>query len=231
MVPIELVYVTDPADPASWGLEPALCGLPDDVPVRLVMAGVAREADPPALLRGWLEAAATTGMPVDARLWLDDPPRSSHPVCLAVKAAAEQGRDAAYLRRARIATAVGRRRLDAPEALVALAAEVPGLDVARFRIDLGSSAVVEAFGADLERAGGGAVPRFEDAEGGVVDPAALPRRAPEPDVVAALRRFGPLAVPEVAAVCDLPGPRAPAELWAHAVAWRAREERGLWSAT
>jgi hypothetical protein len=49
----------------------------------------------------------------------------------------------------------------------------------------------------------------------------------------ALRRFGTMATPEVAAVCDLPGPRAPAELWRLALEWRVRAERlgtgYLWS--
>jgi hypothetical protein len=43
----------------------------------------------------------------------------------------------------------------------------------------------------------------------------------------ALRRFGRLATPEVAAVCDLPGPRASAELWRLASEWRVRPERAL----
>jgi hypothetical protein len=49
----------------------------------------------------------------------------------------------------------------------------------------------------------------------------------------ALRRFGTMATAEVAAACDLPGPRAPAELWRLALEWRARPERlgtgYLWS--
>ena len=49
----------------------------------------------------------------------------------------------------------------------------------------------------------------------------------------ALRRFGSMATAEVAAVCDLPGPRAPAELWRLALEWRVRAERlgtgYLWS--
>jgi hypothetical protein len=49
----------------------------------------------------------------------------------------------------------------------------------------------------------------------------------------ALRRFGSMATAEVALVCDLPGPRAPAELWRLALQWRVRAERRgtgeLWS--
>jgi hypothetical protein len=42
-----------------------------------------------------------------------------------------------------------------------------------------------------------------------------------------------MATPEIALVCDLPGPRAPAELWQLALEWRVRAERlgtgHLWS--
>jgi len=56
---------------------------------------------------------------------------------------------------------------------------------------------------------------------------AVPADGPAPGVEDALRRFGSLAVPEVAAACDLPGPRASAELWRLALDWRARPQRVL----
>ena len=43
----------------------------------------------------------------------------------------------------------------------------------------------------------------------------------------ALRTHGRLATPEVAAICDLPGPRAAAELWRLAAEWRVRPTRFL----
>jgi putative protein-disulfide isomerase len=46
-----------------------------------------------------------------------------------------------------------------------------------------------------------------------------------PQVEDALRRFGTMATAEVASVCELPGPRAPAELWRLAVEWRVKPER------
>ena len=46
--------------------------------------------------------------------------------------------------------------------------------------------------------------------------------APPPDPLEALRRFGRMATTEVKAVCDLPGPRAPAALWTLASEWRVR---------
>ena len=194
------------------------------------MAGRARETDPIAELRAWLEAGAESNQPVDARLWLDDPPRSTYPACLAVKAAAEQGLDAPYLRLAREGFAVRRRRLDRPEALIELAREVPGLDVERFRIDLQSNAIVETFGADLDVARSGPVPRIE-VDGEVVAPHEARRlleRASAMGVEDALRTHPNMTTPEVAEVCDLPGPRAPAELWRLALEWRATSVDGLW---
>jgi putative protein-disulfide isomerase len=99
----------------------------------------------------WLERAARTRMPIDPRMWLEGPIRSSYPACMAVKAAAEQGPEAEerYLRAVREGLLCLRRKLDTTEALVDTAREA-GLDVQRFRIDLASNAIVEAFGTDLE---------------------------------------------------------------------------------
>jgi putative protein-disulfide isomerase len=264
-------YYTDPASPESWGLEPALrrlaVELGDQLSIEPVMSGLAREFGPPlAQVSAWLEVADATGMPVDPRLWLASPPASSYPASLAVKAAAEQGPEieAAYLRRLREGFACARRKLDTRDALVAEARAVPGCDVERFAVDLGSHAVVEAFGADLERAGAvedaardpgtdrARIPslefRGEDGRGHAVhgrasyeelrDAAQAAGAAlhvgAHPGVEDALARFGTLATAEVAAVCDLPGPRAAAELWRLAGEWRVRTDRyltgELWSA-
>jgi predicted DsbA family dithiol-disulfide isomerase len=249
---------TDPACPWSWAAEPALRRLQTefaaDLRITYVMGGLAREfARPEETMRHWLDVAAESAMPVDPRLWLDAPPSSSYPACLAVKAAAEQGLDGAYLRRAREGLAYERRTLDAPEALVDLARGVAGLDVERFRRDLASSAIVEAFGADLERARSAAPElrgdrprvafpsaRFAGPAGeawayDAWDPVAwhdaaraaggTPSAAAPPGPAEALRRFGSMAATEVAAVCGLPGPTAPAELWQLAARWQARVER------
>jgi hypothetical protein len=70
---------------------------------------------------------------------------------MAVKAAAEQGSELGYryLRRLREGLMTERRKLDHPEALIA-EARPAGLDVERFRIDLTSNAITEAFAADLD---------------------------------------------------------------------------------
>lgn len=248
-MPVRLRCFTDPACPASWGSEPALRRLivefGDEVEITYVMGGLARELEPPheRRVRDWLDLADRSGMPVDPRLWFEGPIGSTYPACMAVKAAAEQGSEAEarYLRALREGLMCFRRKLDGTEALVE-EARGAGLDVQRFRVDLGSHAIVEAFGADLEATRGGAfeLPSFE--LGGVVvsgaagydalRAAALDAGAPPPgaeplDLPAALERFGRLATAEVEAVCGLPGPRAAAELWRLAAEWQVRPVRVL----
>jgi putative protein-disulfide isomerase len=278
---VNVRYLTDPACSWSWAYEPAIRRLMvrfgDELRWTYVMGGLARDYGAPGghhaphadaqgwtlhawLLTHWLEVSAGADMPCDPLLWRDGPLRSTYPACLAVRAAADQAADAgyAYLRAVREGLLCFRRKLDTTEALVEEARRA-GLDVERFRIDLGSHAIVEAFGADLEEvravpeeahelgevkgeAGPERVPfptlvfvgedgvrrgvygyrPGEELEAAALAAGARPTDAARPDVLAALRRFGSMATAEIAAVCDLPGPRAASELWRLASEWRVR---------
>ncbi len=259
---VHTYYYTDPACPWSWALEPALRKLTHELAgslsIAYVMCGMAREfGDPIPLVAEMLDAGDRSGMPVDPRLWLAAPPRSSYPACLAVKAVAEQADPGPYLRRLREGLMCRRRKLDSTDALIEEARAVPGLDLDKLRLAFGSHAIVEAFGADLDRAA--AVPAEHHAPGtgrvklpsleflgpdgvahGVYGPSdyaslaaaaiaagATPASAAgaPPSAEDALRTFGSMGTAEVAAVCDLPGPRAPAELWRLATEWRVRADR------
>ncbi len=252
MSAVEAFYYTDPMCAWSWAAEPARLraerAFAGELRLTYVMGGLAREFGPPLQnLRAWLDAAAATGMPVDPRVWLDAPPRGSFSACIAVVVAGEQGLAGAYLRRAREAVAFERRPLDEASALLHVAREVPGLDVARFQIGLGSHGALETFGAELARArsgGDGGLPRLElVAPGGtpaqlcgpaLLDPrawtealaaaGAQPSPAEPPSIEQALRDHRRLATPEVSALCELPGPAAAAQLWRLAAEWRVRAE-------
>lgn len=244
----------------------------DDLEWTFVMGGLAREYDADAgwgpgggkggMAQHWLEATAESGMPTDPLAWAEAPLASTYPACMAVKAAQEQGRAAAlrYLRALREGIVCHRRKLDTTEALVEQA-RAAGLDAERFRVDLGSHAIVEAFGADLEEArdvpdevrdadkvrcsasvGEERVPfptlRFEGDDGQprwtcgmrpydfvrgqALAAGAQPSADPRPTVLEAVQRFGTVAPVEVAAVCDLPLPRAEAELAELALDWRIK---------
>lgn len=157
---VEVRCITDPACVWSWAFEPVVRALMtefgDDLEWTFVMGGLAREYGTDAhasMVHHWLDATAESGMPTDPLAWYESPLSSTYPACMAVKAAQEQGRRAAsrYLRRLREGIVCHRRKLDTREALVE-EARAAGLDVERFRVDLASHAIVEAFAADLDEA-------------------------------------------------------------------------------
>jgi predicted DsbA family dithiol-disulfide isomerase len=246
-MPVLVRYVTDPACSASWTAEPVVRRLQvefgEDLRFTYVMGGLARDypkGHHDGEVADWLARASESRMPIDPGLWTEGPIASTYPACMAVKAAAEQAADGggAYLRALREGLMCFRRKLDTTEALVEEARRV-GLDVQRFRIDLASHAIVEAFGADLEEARAVTLPSmaFDGHWVSGVRPYDEYRAAAEAAgaratggplrVEEALRRFGRLALPEVEAVCDLPEPRAAAELWRLASEWKAKPVRVL----
>jgi predicted DsbA family dithiol-disulfide isomerase len=158
MMTVEVRFYTDPACPWSWAAEPALRRLmwefEDELNFVWVMGGLTRSyenADLLAVVGQWLVDAAEGGMPSDPRIWTENPLDSTYPACQAVKAATEQGPDAAYryLRTLREGIMFERRKLDHAEALLDAAGRA-GIDRQRFEVDLRSHAITEAFGTDLE---------------------------------------------------------------------------------
>lgn len=252
-MPVEARLYTDPACPRCWGEEPKIQRLrwefAEQLALHPVLGGLARTIDPddrPGLVVEWLEAAERSGMPVTALAWVRNPISSTYPACQAVKAAAEQGPDAAlrYLRGLREGLMVGARRLDHVDALVAEAGAAE-LDVERFEIDLRSHAVVEAFGADLEEtraderlqlpsvrfvAADGSrrevlgPSSYEDYRAAAIDAGASPQREERPTPRDAIDHFGRLATRELEELTGMPRPVLEAELWAAAKDWRLRPE-------
>lgn len=251
---IQATVLTDPYCAWSWAAEPQLRRLQvefgDTLAYTFVIVGLHRQIEAPdagALALACLDAAAESAMPVDARVFLRDPPASTHPAGLAITAVAEQADPGPYIRRLREAILLEGRRMDTASALLDAARETGGLDLDRLRIDFGSAAILERFGAGVERGRGLRTPAFVFGDGPPVEgygpyerlrEAALqagaePAGAPFPGIEDALRRYGAMATPELAAVCDLPGPRAPAELWRLALEWRVTPRRAgggeLWA--
>lgn len=260
-MPARVAYFTDPASPACWGIEPSIRRLVAefgaDLSWTFVMSGLHREIAPDshgALALDWLAAADESRMPVDPLIWRVAPLKSNYPAAMAVKAAADQAPDggAAYLRLVREGIMCFRRKLDTVDSLVEVAREA-GLDAERFRLDLSSNAIVEAYGNDLERArdvsgavrvevvGGrerlplptlvfgdtaisGAAP-YEEYRAAAASAGAASGSSEPLSVGVALRRFGRLATREVEELCGLRGPRAEAELWRLATEFEVRPLR------
>jgi predicted DsbA family dithiol-disulfide isomerase len=170
-VSVEVRYYSDPACTWSWAAEAALRRLIWEFEGELdfvwAMGGLARHFgrdyrdDDGAIGQGpdcfadlmshWLNVAGRTGMPCDPRLWTENPISSTHPACVAVEAASEQGWEAGYryLRRVREGLMCERRRLDNRSALLGEAGPA-GIDAAAFELALASDGPVEAFAAHLE---------------------------------------------------------------------------------
>ena len=168
MAKVEVTYFTDPYCSWCWATEPVLYRLRetyrDQVHIRYVMGGLVRDMaefydslndirTTAEVAPHWRMVSERSGQPIDERLMEDitDPHFSTWPACRAVKAAFLQGEDVGerYLRRMRRAALTERRIISLPEVYVALAQEVPGLDLPRMQADLASGAAEAAFQEDL----------------------------------------------------------------------------------
>jgi len=169
---VEALYFTDPLCSWSWAFEPERRRLElqfgEAIYWRTVMGGMISDwlsySDPlnavsrPAQMGPqWLHVKRLSGAEIDERIWVDDPPGSSYPACLAVKAAQLQGKEAGdhYLSRAREAVMRERRNIARTEVLLELADELETgealpFDAQLFRTDLDSEVAREAFRDDLK---------------------------------------------------------------------------------
>jgi predicted DsbA family dithiol-disulfide isomerase len=218
---LEVTYYTDPLCPWSWALEPQCrrlrLGYGGRLGWRHVMGGMIVDwrtyhdplnavHNPAQMGLQCYQVRQLTGMPLDGQIWHDDPPASSYPACLAVKAAERQGPGAgeAYLRRAREAVMLGRRNVARAEVLMELAEELANdppprvaFDVERFRDDLLGPDVTNAFHEDLRQVRFRAIGRFPtlvlSAEG--QPEIALAGYRPYEVIVKALARLAPDAPP------------------------------------
>jgi putative protein-disulfide isomerase len=169
---VEIAYHTDPLCCWSWAFEPQWRRLRyeygDQLVWRYRMAGMIAAwdgyADPinaisrPAQMGPlWMQARRVSGMPIDDRIWIEDPPSSSYPGCLAVKAAGLQSALAAerLLRRLREAVMIERRNIARRDVILAVADELASgqpdsLDADRLRHDLEDRAALNALREDIK---------------------------------------------------------------------------------
>lgn len=167
---VKITIFTDPYCTWCWGSEPTLGKIRetyhDQVSFQNVMGGLVKDVaqfhDPANNIGGdqvfeqvaahWKDASSRHRMPVDERVFFDTKGtyRSTHPACIAVKAAEFQGHNqgSRYLRRLREAVETERRGIHAETIQIELAEET-GLDVNQFKADLASGKAHKAFQKDL----------------------------------------------------------------------------------
>jgi putative protein-disulfide isomerase len=154
---IKVTYYTDPLCCWSWVMEPDWDRLVRELDDRLVvtyrMAGLLPSwgsfhdslhsiSKPIHMGPEWMQASKVSGVDIDDRIWIEDPPVSSFPACIAVKSAEQQSAEFghAYLCLAREAVMTRRKNIARLDVLMKIAYELagerPDFDVKIFRDDM-----------------------------------------------------------------------------------------------
>jgi len=173
---LDIFYYTDPDCSWCWATEPLIKKIKEEYigQIRLTyrMGGLLEKWDnffdslnqigrPEQVAPHWVEVAKRSGMPIDEKIWYEDPPTSTYPGCIAYKAALFQDelRAEIYLRRLREAVLTERRNISREGVLFELAEEV-GLDMDKFREAFLTGPAQEAFMEDLREARGRGINGF-----------------------------------------------------------------------
>jgi putative protein-disulfide isomerase len=181
---VEVIYYTDPLCSWSWAFEPQWRRLRYEfgtqICPRYVMCGMIADwqsysdpinsvSRPAQMAPQWFQVRQISGMPIDEQIWLEDPPHSSYPACIAFKAAERQGSSTAeaFLRRMREGVMFERRNISCREVLLGIAEELAcssmdhaGFNFERFRQDLSNQDTLDAFRADVQEARYRGIGRF-----------------------------------------------------------------------
>jgi len=154
---VDIIYYTDPLCCWSWAMEPhweRFCGdYENRLKVTYKMGGLLPSwtmfsddvnaiRKPVQMGPEWMHARHMSGVDIDDRIWITDPPASSFPACIAVKSAGLQSSTwgARFLGLARRAVMTERKNIARREVLLELASELarsePGFDVGMFSEEL-----------------------------------------------------------------------------------------------
>lgn len=179
---VEITFYTDPLCCWSWGFEPQWRRLQYEydgqILFRYVMGGLLPSwnnyndpmfsvSRPMQMGPVWLEASVASGMPIQDKIWVQDPPASSYPACIAVKAAQLQAPQAGvkYLRMLREAVMLHGKNIAKQDVLVDLAKELSSaysgrFDANLFEQDLTNEKGLDAFRLDMQEVQNRAINRF-----------------------------------------------------------------------
>ena len=169
---VEITFYTDPLCCWSWAFEPQWRRLQYEfqniLSARYVMTGllpawqnyndpIYSVSRPMQMGPVWHEASLASGMKIYDRIWVENPPASSYPACIAVKCAELQSKSAGvtYLRMVREAVMLQGKNIAQQDVLTGIAHELAEgspdlLNINTFLYDLiESDNGIEAFRKDL----------------------------------------------------------------------------------
>jgi putative protein-disulfide isomerase len=169
---VEITYYTDPLCCWSWGFEPQWRRLQYEYAGKLTwrycMGGLLPSwkdyndemnsiSRPIQMGPVWMHASQLSGMPMNTKIWMEDPPVSSYPACIAVKCAEMQSPQAGerYLRLLREALMIHGKNISKQTVLFEIAEELSAenttaFDINEFKEDLKNDKGLEAFRHDLQ---------------------------------------------------------------------------------
>jgi putative protein-disulfide isomerase len=168
---LNITYYTDPLCCWSWAFEPQWRKLLFEynglINYRYCMGGllpgwtnyhdsVNNVSRPIQMGPVWMHAREVSGMPMQQNIWMQDPPASSYPSCIAVKCAGLQSGRAAeiYLRLLREAIMIKGDNIAQQKVLLKEAEKLPGylpgFDIQQFNDDLKNEHGIEPFRKDLQ---------------------------------------------------------------------------------
>lgn len=163
-------YYTDPLCCWSWAFEPVLDRILEryagSLELRVIMGGLISDwnsfsdpmndiSRPSQMGPHWMHVSKTTGVEINTQIWLDNPPVSSCPACLAVKCAQSQSAAAGLLllKELRKAVMVNGSDISRNAQILSLAADVfkdaAHFDRIKFKTDVLEGKGIEAFRKDL----------------------------------------------------------------------------------
>lgn len=179
---IRIEYYTDPLCCWSWSFEPQWRKLryeySESINWKYVMGGMLTDWNtyndtvntihrPSQMGPLWKEARYISGMPINDRIWVEHPPRSSYPACLAVKAAELQGQMAGdrFLRKVREAVMLRMMDVSDKQVLLQIANELAEqypdiMNFAQFELDLSSKRALNLLKSDLRKVKARGISRY-----------------------------------------------------------------------
>lgn len=179
---VEITFYTDPLCCWSWALLPELlkvkANFNDSVCLNYCMGGLIKDwnsfSDPinnvnqPSQMGPiWLDASQKTGIDFNDSLWVNDPPHSSYPSCIAVKTAELQSPDAgaAFFEMLAETAMLEGKNISKPEVLVYVAqkleAKLPDVfNLTHFIHNYNNEQSRDAFKSDLQKVKFNQIGRF-----------------------------------------------------------------------
>jgi predicted DsbA family dithiol-disulfide isomerase len=178
---LDIVYYTDPLCCWSWAMHEQLARFKTawkgTIHWRYCMGGLLPAwnqyqdsinsiSRPAQMGPVWMQASELLGIPMPHRIWVDDPPASSYPACIAVKCATLQSPALGELYFQYVQEAIMLQSLNIAQyeilKLVAerLAASAASFDVNRFYADMRNSNGLEALRKDIQEVKYRSIQRF-----------------------------------------------------------------------